>query len=97
MSLFLIGSALVTGTGTLIPTKEFHVEKDESGIVKVDDNGAEIKGRAVDRALAYLAHGESPVSLGPFFGAIFGTIYDVSTILILWFAGASAMGRILYG
>ncbi len=95
MSVFLLGSAFVTGTGTLIPVHEFHVEKDEAGHVVVDDAGRELKGRAVDRALAYLAHGESPVPLCPFFGPIFGTIYDISTILILWFAGASAMAGLL--
>jgi hypothetical protein len=95
MSLLLIGSAVVTGTGTLIPPHEFHVEKDESGHVLVDKNGMELKGRAVDRALAFLAHGDSAVPLGAMFGPIFGTIYDISTILILWFAGASAMGGLL--
>ena len=95
MSIFLLGSAFVTGTGTLIPAHEFHVEKDETGHVMFDDAGRELKGRAVDRALAYLAHGESPVPLCPFFGPIFGTIYDISTILILWFAGASAMAGLL--
>src|SRR5262249_29013390 len=68
MSVFLIGSSLVTTL--LIPAAAFAP-------------GGEANGRA----LAYLAH--------RYLGDTFGTVYDLSTIAILWFAGASAMAGLL--
>jgi hypothetical protein len=52
-------------------------------------------GPASDRALAYLAHGQSPYGINPLFGEAFGTVYDLSTIIILSFAGLSAMAALL--
>lgn len=82
MSVYLLGSAMVTSA--LIAPEDL-----QSG------------GKAANRALAYIAHGERLSNgdlashITPMFGEIFGTIYDISTVVILWFAGASAMAGLL--
>ena len=91
MSVFLIASSVVVAC--LVPAEH---------LTRVDARGYENEDiplsalKAKDRALAYIAHGENPDGkLAPFFGETFGTAYDISTVVILWFAGASAMAGLL--
>jgi hypothetical protein len=92
MSVYLLGSSLVVST--LIEPNAL-VPYDAAGN-PLPDTGK--KPPAADRALAYIAHGETREvgeDVAPFFGATFGTIYDLTTVVILWFAGASAMAGLL--
>ncbi|MFO0800727.1 MAG: amino acid transporter [Gemmataceae bacterium] len=91
MSVFLTGSSVVVAC--LVPAEHL-TRVGVDGVENHDIPDAALKAK--DRALAYIAHAENPDGkLLPFFGEWFGTLYDVSTVVILWFAGASAMAGLL--
>lgn len=98
MSLMLLGSSLVVST--LIEPSEItpvgaHGELPIKDGRRVDHPEDWPRTPASGRALAYIAHAEGKIPISPIFGETFGTIYDISTIVILWFAGASAMAGLL--
>src|SRR5262249_34377245 len=61
----------------------------------IDPVALRTDGEAENRALAYIAHGQTADVINPLFGEALGTIYDASTVAILWVAGASAMSGLL--
>ena len=108
MSFFLIASSFITSL--LIKEAEFCPKIDcgstaetlearpEFCLCTAEETAAgtvKEKGKANGRALAFIAHEKFGEKFGKSFGEIFGTIYDISTIFILWFAGASAMAGLL--
>lgn len=104
MSVMLLGSSFVVAT-LIEPIALRKVHEVEAPITfdepstteeKAEEAAHSLEGKAANRAIAFLAHGESHhTGINPLFGEVFGTIYDISTVLILWFAGASAMSGLL--
>src|SRR5262249_34656888 len=78
MSVYLLGGVFVTSL--LIPP----ISMGQGGLAK-------------DRALAYLAHGgmmsdgQAATALCGFFGDVFGTVFDLSSVAVLCLAGASVV------
>jgi hypothetical protein len=100
MCFMLIATSFVTSV--LIPREKFCPLVDCTGAAVEEDpppdycacSASDVSahvikpaGEANGRALSYIAH--------EYLREIFGTIYDISTIFILWFAGASAMAGLL--
>ncbi|MBT1004108.1 amino acid transporter [Paenarthrobacter sp. DKR-5] len=82
----------IHGTRRLLTTaavimSSFLITSSFTTVVLIPQQEFEPGGQANGRALAYLAH--------QYLGLGFGTVYDLSTIAILWFAGASAMAGLL--
>ncbi len=91
MSVYLLGSAVVTAT--LIPPQE--LIKPEAAAEIAPAGMEETGGKAADRRWPSWRTCEGPYNINPLFGERFGTLYDLATVVILSFAGLSAMAGLL--
>ncbi|MFP3802295.1 hypothetical protein SB764_39395, partial [Paraburkholderia sp. SIMBA_027] len=74
-------------TTAAVIMSSFLITSSFTTVVLIPQQEFEAGGQANGRALAFLAH--------QYLGLGFGTAYDISSIGILWFAGASAMAGLL--